>query len=391
VYVRGAAGKGGYADIFAADAKSDLAVLKLLDPPAGMGLKAVTPAEVRLMESPAGQKPTLKRGSFVVTVGHPLAAGAGDGQPSASWGSVTNVRRSSAPPPQAPDPTAAKPLHAYGGLIQLDARVTLGSSGAAVFDLDGKLIALGTAVAAVYGSEANGGYAVPLDAGYRRIVDTLQQGREVEYGFLGVQPTALDGGGARIDAVTPGCPAAAAGIQPNDVITAVDGNPLRDTDDVHLYVGGALADSEVVVEFKRQRADTTFLTRSVKVRLAKNPNPFPHIASVSPPAPFGLAVEYHSVRLMAQQQRGRFGPPRPDAAPPQGVVVRDDKPAPGSDGERQFAALGAAKGYWVITHVDGAPVASPKEFHAATKGKASVKLFVTDADDPTDRRTVVLP
>jgi serine protease Do len=390
IYVRTSTGKGVYADIRAADAKSDLAVLKLISVPDG--LRSVTMAEVRLVKSTKGEEPTIKKGSFIVAVGHPLAGGVTDGSPSASWGVVSNIGRGSAPAPVALDPTSQtlKPLHAYGGLIQVDARVTLGSSGSAVFDLDGRLVGLGSTVAAVYGSEANGGFAIPMDSKYRRIVDVLKQGREVEYGFLGVAPESTDRG-VNITQVTPGCPAELAGLMSQDLLTSIDGHPLRSTEDVHLHVGGSLAGTEVIVEFQR-RTSATPQTKSAKVILAKNKNPLPFIASVSPPAPFGLTVEYQSVNLMSSRLgAGRFGAPVFTANPPVGVIIRDDKPIPGSIADKRFAELGAAKGYWVITHVDGNPVKTPAEFHEATRNKSTFKLFVASSDDPTDRRTVTLP
>ena len=56
-----------------------------------------------------------------------------------------------------------------------------------LLNLDGELIGLTTALAALAGSETPGGFAVPLDAGLKRIIDVLTRGEEVEYGFLGVR------------------------------------------------------------------------------------------------------------------------------------------------------------------------------------------------------------
>lgn len=374
VYVRASSGDGSYADVFAADSKSDLAVIKLIAPPAG--LKAVRFADVRLADAPDGKKATVRRGSWVIAVGHPLAAGAGDGSPSASWGIVSNTNRASGPPPVQPEVNSQKPLHTYGGLIQVDARVTLGSSGTGVFDSDGRLIGLGSAVAAVYGSEASGGYAVPLDRNYRKIIDTLTAGREVEYGFLGIEPVSHpDGVEART--ITPTCPAAAAGLYQGDVITAIDGHPLRKDGDLLLRVGAALAGSEVTLVYQRHGGPP----RTVKVVLAKNNNPLPFLATVPPPAVHGLTVEYQSTKF-----GGRM---RNTSAPPPGVVVRELER--GSAADKKFQDLGPSRGWWVITHVDNQPVTTPAEFHAAVKGKASVKLLLADSDDTANRPTITLP
>ena len=71
-------------------------------------------------------------------------------------------------------------------LLQTDARLQLGASGGALVDLDGKLVGLTTAQAALTGVDSPGGFAIPIDANYRRIIEVLSRGEEVDYGFLGV-------------------------------------------------------------------------------------------------------------------------------------------------------------------------------------------------------------
>ena len=53
------------------------------------------------------------------------------------------------------------------------------------------MVGLSVALAAAAGYETAAGYAIPVDQTFRRVVETLKQGREVEYGFLGVQPANL--------------------------------------------------------------------------------------------------------------------------------------------------------------------------------------------------------
>lgn len=382
VYVRGSAGKGSYADIHAADAKSDLAVLRLVAPVAG--LKAVRIADVRVSTGSNGEKPTLKKGSMVIALGHPTAAAAGEGSASLGWGVLSNVRLKSAQPPPAlsggaNDLLRQRPLHQQGGMIQIDARVALANTGAAVFNTDGELVGLGSTVAAVYGSEANGGYAIPMDAGYRRVVATLKEGKEVEYGFLGVSP-AEGSGGVRVTGVSAGCPAAIAGLQQEDLLTAIDGNTLSTPDDLLLYGGGALAGTEVTVEYVRNGKPA-----KAKLTLAKNLNQLPFIATVTPPATFGIRIDYYSLRAAGGGPLDRF-----QANPPPGVLVRDVEP--GSPGERAIKDAGQpVKGAWVVTHVDGKPVTNPKEFYAQVAGKKSLKLHLADPDQPTTKVEISLP
>lgn len=384
VYVRGPTGKpGSYADIHAADAKSDLAVLKLLD--VIPDLKAVKLADLRLTPGADGEKPTIKKGAMLLALGHSTAAAAGDGSASVAWGTLSNIRMKSGQQQPAlsgpPDPLKQRPLYQQGGLIQVDARAAFGSTGAAVFNTDGELVGLGSSVAAVYGSEANGGYAIPMDTNYRRVVATLKEGKEVEYGFLGVAPGDAFGSGVRVNDVTPGCPAALAGVMPDDIITAIDGHKLAGQDDLLIYGGGALAGNQVTLDIIRNGRPL-----KVKLTLAKNVNQLPFIATVTPPAPFGIKIDYFSMRAAG----GGFRDPFRQPAPPQGVLIRDVEVS--SAGERALKDVGhAVKGSWVITHVDGKAVATPKEYYALTAGKKSLKLSLADPDDPSKKAEISLP
>lgn len=378
IYVRGSKGKGSYANVRAADARSDLAVLELIDPVDGLASAKI--AAVQLVAAPNGAKPNLKPGSFVVALGHPLATGAADGVPSGSWGILSNVRRRSAPAPgSSRDDIRNKPLHAYGSLLQTDARVALGSSGSALLNLDGEVVGVVSTVAAVSGSEASGGYALPMDVNYRRVIALLAAGKEVEYGFLGVLP-AQTGSGVEVSAVTPGCPAAEADLRPGDVLAAVDGNPLKNTDDLHLHVGAALAGSKVTMTVIRGRQEL-----KVDLTLAKNHNPMPFLATVQPAAVHGVHVDFASVRYaQAGAIPGRSIP----VFPVPGVSIREVDA--GSAAEKKLADAGDIS-RWVVSHVDGKAVPNPAAFHAAAAGKASVKLTLTDITTANKSMTVVLP
>lgn len=379
VFVRGAGGKGSYANIRAADARSDLAVLELIDPIPEM--KPAKFADVRLVDAPGGAKANTKRGSSVVALGHPLAAGLGDGQPTGSKGILGNVGRRSAPAVGATtrDNPRDKPLHYYGSLLQTDARVALGASGSALLNLDGEVIGIVSSVAAVSGSDASGGYALPMDVNYRRIIAALEAGQEVEYGFLGVLPEAAVGNGVEVKEVTAGCPAAEADVRAGDVILSVDGNPLRTTDDLHLHVGAALAGSTVTLVLQRGPE-----TIRVKVTLAKNHNPMPFVATLQPPGFAGLHVDYASIRYAQAANNNR----RVAIFPVPGVAVRDLDT--GSAAEKKFADAGDIS-RWLVTKVDGKPVSTPAAFQTATAGKASVTLTLADITAPNKSMTIVLP
>src|SRR5262249_51786765 len=137
-------------------------------------------------------------------------------------------------------------------------------------NLDGKLVGVTTSLAALTGAENPGGFAIPLDAAGRRIVDVLRRGGEGGDRFLGVSmdPDPLPGGAVRLRGVVDGGPAQAAGLQKDDLLVAIDGRPVRDHDDLLLLIATGLAGTEVRVDVKRGTARLTVTVRLVKAPLA---------------------------------------------------------------------------------------------------------------------------
>jgi S1-C subfamily serine protease len=361
LYVRLPSGKGSYADIHAADPRSDLAVLRLLNS------RVLPLPPVRL-----GDADRVERGHFVLSIANVFAAGFRDGQPSASWGILSNVRRRAAAPPREEDQT--KPLHYYGTLLQSDARLHLGCSGGALVNLQGEMIGLTTALAAIQGGETPGGYAVPINHGLRRIIEVLKRGEEVEYGFLGVavEERVPDGGtGVVLTHVTTGSPAASEGkLRIRDVIVAINGMPLQQSDDLFVELGTQLAGSKVSLQYRRGKD-----LHTADVTLAKLYVPGRHIASSLGKRPYlrGLRVDYTS--LLAQKN-----PPRLNAIPP-GVLVSEVKS--NSAAERAFFKAGD-----IITHVNGSAVNTPLAFYEAARAGSEplvLTLYNYSTTDPPTR------
>ncbi len=221
------------AEIRGADRRSDLAVLRVLDAPPNVEFKPITFGDVK----------NLKKGQIVVALGNPYAI-ARDGRASASWGIIANlsprVRRTCKPPTPATANDATPLRHADSNRCEAD----LGTSGGALLNLKGEMIGLTTSQAAVAGFEQAAGYAVPVDETILRVLETLKQGKEVEYGLLGVSLRPLDTrdlarglNGVRVDGVLNGSPAERAGLFPGDLITQVAQQPISDVDGLMLLVG----------------------------------------------------------------------------------------------------------------------------------------------------------
>jgi serine protease Do len=355
VYVRfPGTNRGSYADIHAADGRSDLAVLKLLNPPSD--LKAI----------PFGDGAKVRKGDWIVVLANPFAAGFRDGSASASWGIVSNLRRRAPGPPD--ETKRAKPLAQYATLIQTDARLNIGCSGGAILNLNGEMVGLTTSLAALTGGETAGGYAIPIDANVRKMIEVLKRGEEVEYGFLGVTVNPdlrAFGRGVIVAEVAAGLPAARAGILGNDIITAINGIPIREQEDLFLNISAALAGSEAEIEVLRNGSTLKF-----KARLAKSSHSEPVIASNRPKPVFGLRVDYSSTLSI-------------DSNPPEGVLIKELES--GSAAEKKLKDW-ADRSRLIVVAVDGKPVPTPAEFYRLAEGKKSVTIDIVEAIRDSDRK-----
>ncbi len=340
IFVRLPGGKSSYADIHAADPRSDLAVLKLLERSA-LPLKAIT----------LGDADKLQRGHFVLTLSNPFAAGFRDGQPSASWGILSNIRRRAFP--HLKEEERVKPFQYYGTLLQTDARIHLGCSGGAMLNLAGELVGLITSVAAIQGGETPGGFAIPVHAGMRRIIEVLKRGEEVDYGFLGIDFDKRNGNGklgVKLTLVGKGSPAFVDGkLIEGDVLLEVDGQPIHEPDDIFVALGMHLAGSKVMLRVLHKNQE-----RIVDVTLAKLYVPGKKIASSTGNRPYfrGLRVDYSS--LVVQQSPRWFHIP-------EGVFLCDVQPNTSADRAK-------LKSGDVITHVNGLKVTTPAAFYQAVAG-----------------------
>lgn len=370
-------GGGSYADIHAADARSDLAVLKLLKPPPKM--QAIKRIDVRTVRV-GGREPTVETGTLCVLMAKPYSSAFGLDPPGAAFGSLSNVRHKFPKPeggvfaePQARHHTE------YGTLLEYDLKLTgargglnAGMTGGVLLNLDGEMIGLTNAAAVAWGNDVGPGYAVAADEHFRRIVESLQRGEEVEYGFLGVRPR-RDAGPTGVEPIAGGA-AARGGMISGDAITRVNGIPVSNFDDLLLHIGSALAGSKTELTVNRFGREVV-----LTVTLGKFTHGEPFIASARPAPVFGLRVEYPGIDTDRMKQE----------LIPAGVLVREvaaDSPA-----EKGLKTLGDNPKRWVITHVNGAAVTTPAEFYKAAKGQEKIKLSLIDPKDDTIRRELTLP
>ena len=136
----------------------------------------------------------------------------------------------------------------YDDFIQIDAPVNKGNSGGPTFDVDGNVIGVNTAIFSPSGGSVGIAFAIPSDT-VKSVVSQLKDKGSVTRGWIGVQiqPVNADiadslglkkAEGALVAEPQPDGPAVKAGIQSGDVITAVNGQPVKDARDLAKRIGG---------------------------------------------------------------------------------------------------------------------------------------------------------
>ncbi len=370
------------ATIRAADARSGLAVLAInaanlfpLNAPSASPLQRAgkptndsPPPDTKFPAIPFGDANSLRKGQFVIAIGNPYAIKS-DGQPSASWGIITNLAQrapsgSNLNDSPGPNNDFRTTLHHLGTLMQTDAKLGWSAGGGALVNLRGELIGLTTTLATIAGHEQPAGYAMPMNAAFRRIVETLKEGREVEYGMLGVglgmqQVAAIPGVGSRLTVmqVYPGTPAAKAGLAAGDSILQVDGKLVTSVDDVQLAVSLLPPAATTNISYSRNGVLSTTTLAVAKLAAAGH-----NIVTVRPPAWHGLRIDY-ATALNAQELAQAISAGSYD---PQGCVLVTDV---AKDGDAWKA--GVRPGMFV-SHVGGKRVTTPAEFREAAANASSL-------------------
>jgi serine protease Do len=155
----------------------------------------------------------------------------------------------------------------YDDFIQIDAPVNKGNSGGPTFDVDGNVIGVNTAIFSPSGGSVGIAFAIPADT-VKKVVAQLKDKGSVTRGWIGVQiqsvtPEIADSlglksvAGALVAEPQAGGPAAKAGIEAGDVITSVNGAPLKDARELARQIGGLPPGTSVKLSILHKGAEKT--------------------------------------------------------------------------------------------------------------------------------------
>ncbi|MEX0842725.1 MAG: Do family serine endopeptidase, partial [Gemmatimonadota bacterium] len=164
--------------------------------------------------------------------------------------------------------------YAIEDFIQTDAVINPGNSGGPLVNVRGQVVGINTAISSPTGFYQGYGFAIPIDLAQRIMVDLVEFG-QVRRALLGVSMRAVTNvdaeyyglprpTGVLVEEATSGGPAQAAGIQPEDVIVAVDGEPVERPGQLQLRIAQRRPGDEVTVRFYRNAEP-----QEVQVRLGE--------------------------------------------------------------------------------------------------------------------------
>ena len=236
------------AKLVGADKETDLAVLKI-------------EADEPLPFVPWGNDDQSRVGDWVIAIGHPFGL---EGGASASTGIVSAVGRNIQ-------------SGRYDNYIQSDAAINRGNSGGPLFNLDGQVIGVNTAILSPSGGSVGVGFSISSNLAQSVVTQLIDNG-QVERGLIGVQISPVDDAiaesigrknklGALVERVVPGKPADKAGIRAGDLILEFNDQDIIEMRNLPRIVADTKVGKSVPVKIWR---DGKLITKKIKVEKLQN-------------------------------------------------------------------------------------------------------------------------
>ena len=238
------------AEVIGRDAKTDIAVLKF--DPKGAEITAVT----------MGNSDELRVGDWVMAIGNPFGLGG-----TVTAGIVSARGRDIGAGP-------------YDDYIQTDASINRGNSGGPLFDMDGEVIGINTAIFSQTGGSVGIGFAISSNLANKVVNQLIEYGR-TRRGWLGVyiqevtdeiaESLGLDEAvGALVSNITAGGPADEAKLEAGDVILSFNGQKIERMRDLPRIVAETDVDTTVDVEIVRNNKRMTLQVKLGELEQAEN-------------------------------------------------------------------------------------------------------------------------
>ncbi len=236
-------GRMTQAKVVGSDPDTDVAVLKI-------DLK-------RLPVITLGHSDDLRVGDVVLAIGNPFGVGQ-----TVTMGIVSATGRNKLG------------INTFENFIQTDAAINPGNSGGALIDADGNLVGINTAIFSQSGGNQGIGFAIPTSLAENVMEDILQHGRPLR-GWLGVEAQAItpqiaraleldDTRGVVVVGVVRNGPAHRAGLQPGDVIVAIDGRKITEAREALLAISSRKPGSRVKLEVLRNGKSLTLEATAIE-------------------------------------------------------------------------------------------------------------------------------
>jgi serine protease Do len=335
------------AKLIGRDPKTDLAIVK------------VNPTKP-LPAAHFGDSDRAHVGDWVIAIGNPFGLGS-----TVTAGIVSARNRDIASGP-------------YDDFIQTDAPINRGNSGGPLFDMDGNVVGVNSAIFSPSGGSVGIGFSIPSNMA-REVVDQIRQYGQARRGWLGVriqqvtsdiaEGLGLPGTqGALVADVTNGGPAAKAGVENGDLILAFDGKPINESRTLPRVVADTSIGKTVNMDVLRKGKKET-----LRVTVAKlddsDATPAPKTNKPAVPAPVKPNSKLSQLGLTLGMLDGDARTKYHLASDIQGAVVTDVDPD-------SVAAEKALRPGDVIVEVQSQPVHSPDEVahHIEADSKAGKKV-----------------
>jgi len=325
------------------------------DPMIDLGLIKIDTKGKRLPTLPLGDSDSLKVGQWVMAIGNPFAL-----ERTVTVGVVSGKRRQVG---------IGSTVPGLANFIQTDAAINFGNSGGPLIDGQGRVVGINTAIQRAELAEGIG-FAIPINEA-RRAAEELRAGGSVKRGYLGItmNPTGIneksrayyklpDNNGVIVARVEEKGPAGTAGLRKNDIIRKIDGNPVKDNQDLLAMIASRKPGESVKLEVLRDGAslkiDVKLTSRPSFDPEAQDNDAKPDDDGAAPSSGEGLGITVQAIPSGARQQL------KLDGDDPGVMIVSVD---PESDAAEEGLAP-----HDIITSIDDKPVSTVAEWNRLVHG-----------------------